>query len=66
MSPSIPLGCTSRQSGGLPLHDGGIIRPRPRPKLLQRGLLGLRSRAQTLVEIVAILERAHQTSFPFV
>jgi hypothetical protein len=34
------------QSGGLPFQDGRVIRSWPRPKLLQRGLPGLRSRAQ--------------------
>jgi hypothetical protein len=53
-------------SGCLPFHDRRVIRSRPRLKLLQGGLLSLRSRAQPLIEIVAILEPTHRSQFPFV
>src|SRR5205814_1989360 len=52
-----------RETGGMPLRGGGIIRLRPRPELLQQRLLGLCSRAQALVEIVVLVEGAHRRSF---
>jgi hypothetical protein len=51
-----------RQSGGLLFQDGRIIRSRPCPKFLKHCLLGLRTHAQPLVEIIAILEPTHQIS----
>src|SRR6516162_8739114 len=57
---------TGREARGLPLHDDGVVRLRPRPKLLQQRLPGLCGRAHPLVEIVVILEGAHRPCFIFV